>query len=116
MPDLTLNFDRLAFGATKTVSGLLTLVPRCYPGPLDRPGFDPNAGRMQMTLRTGQPRLALVALGAAGAIALAMPAAHASLIADGITYTLTETSTPNPLVNDFELTITTARRSTAAPW
>jgi hypothetical protein len=38
---------------------------------------------------------------------LAMPqTARASLIADGITYTLTESTTSNPLVDDFELQIT----------
>lgn len=38
------------------------------------------------------------------AFAAAVPA-HASLIADGITYTLNETTTANPLVNQFTLSI-----------
>lgn len=46
----------------------------------------------------------------AGAAALgafaAAPPAHASLVADGVTYTLFETTTGNPLVDDFDLSIT----------
>jgi hypothetical protein len=43
----------------------------------------------------------------AAATLLAMPQmAHASLIADGITYTLTETATSDLLTDDFELSIT----------
>jgi hypothetical protein len=41
------------------------------------------------------------ALLAIGVIAAAP--AHASLVADGITYTLTETSTANPLTDHFVL-------------
>ena len=42
---------------------------------------------------------------AATALVLTTAAAHASLIADGITYTLTETATGNPLVDQFTLGI-----------
>src|SRR5690242_13407363 len=51
-------------------------------------------------------RLGLAAVAGAAALALAAPGAQASLIADGITYTLTETSTANPLTNHFVLSIT----------
>ena len=45
-----------------------------------------------------------VLAGALDALIIVAPA-HASLIADGITYTLTETATANPLVANFDLTI-----------
>ena len=51
-------------------------------------------------------RLGLAAVVGAATLALAAPGAHASLIADGITYTLTETSTASPLTNHFVLSIT----------
>jgi hypothetical protein len=49
-----------------------------------------------------------VAAGAVLAFAafVAATPGHASLTADGITYTLTETATSNPLVDDFTLSIT----------
>jgi hypothetical protein len=49
----------------------------------------------------------LTGLGSAFSLAafVAASPAHASLIADGITYTLTETMTANPLVNQFTLGI-----------
>jgi hypothetical protein len=43
---------------------------------------------------------------ALGALALAATPAPASLMADGITYTLFETTTANPLVDNFDLHIT----------
>lgn len=49
--------------------------------------------------------IAAAAVGALGTF-LATAPAHASLIADGITYTLTETTTGNPLTDQFVLTIT----------
>jgi len=47
----------------------------------------------------------LAGIAALGAVIAATPA-HASLMADGITYTLFETTTANPLVDDFDLHIT----------
>lgn len=57
-------------------------------------------------MKQSTARLGLVA--AAGALSLCLGAAPAgaALIADGITYTLTESATGNPLVNEFTLTIT----------
>lgn len=50
-------------------------------------------------------RHGLSAVIGAAALALAAPAANASLMDDGITYTLFETATANPLVDNFELQI-----------
>jgi hypothetical protein len=47
----------------------------------------------------------LAGVAALGAIVAASPA-HASLVADGVTYTLFETTTANPLVDNFDLNIT----------
>lgn len=49
-------------------------------------------------------RLLVAGLGSVAALTAAVPA-HASLIADGITYTLTEATTANPLVDQFTLSI-----------
>jgi hypothetical protein len=52
-----------------------------------------------------RPLPILVGAAALGAF-MAATSAHASLMADGITYTLFETTTANPLVDDFDLHIT----------
>jgi hypothetical protein len=58
--------------------------------------------------------LPMFAAAALGAFVAATPA-HASLMADGVTYTLFETTTANPLVDDFDLHITGINCTVATP-